>query len=291
LRRSTKALLILEVIICFGLLAPFLLIGAVMVPFQIYALLEDPLSWEGPAELIGQVACGICGLGALTFILIKLLLDAKGPIKYLALIWVGVLLGVLPILDMAIRGSGGWKIFAAIPLIATIHLIALSRRLLFPSVREGLTKFGVAALLVLPLPWLLSLPLFDLSEQNLLERQKVWVERKPSRYQFAVRISGWTDRELLNPKRITVNNGEVESAVYLWPTGTHQQGDPASLGAAWTMDATFDALLAARRRGWSVRAEFDDRWGFVEKAYLDLDKPDSAWDLLISEFKTLEPLP
>jgi hypothetical protein len=127
-RPATKALLIVEMIVCFGLPAPLLLVGAVMIPLQVRALLDEPLLWEGPAELIGQVVCGICGLLALRFVLSRLLAGAKSPIKYPGVLWVGVLLGLLPILGIAIRGSAGWKIFAAAPLLATLHLIVLSRR-------------------------------------------------------------------------------------------------------------------------------------------------------------------
>jgi hypothetical protein len=119
-RPATKALLIVEMIVCFGLPAPLLLVGAVMIPLQVRALLDEPLLWEGPAELIGQVVCGICGLLALRFVLSRLLAGAKSPIKYPGVLWVGVLLGLLPILGIAIRGSAGWKIFAAAPLLATL---------------------------------------------------------------------------------------------------------------------------------------------------------------------------
>jgi hypothetical protein len=98
-----------------------------MIPLQVCALLDEPLLWEGPAELIGQVVCGICGLLALRFVLTRLLTGAQSPIKYPGVLWVGVLLGLLPILDIAIRGSAGWKIFAAAPLLATLPRDELGR--------------------------------------------------------------------------------------------------------------------------------------------------------------------
>src|SRR5262245_37402050 len=144
-------------VVCFGLPAPLLFVGAQMVPLQVQEILDEPLFWEGPAHLIEQVACGICGLGTLAFVMAKLLSGSRAQFKYPGVIWAGVLLGAIPLFEIFVHGTLVWKVFAAIPLVAAIHVIALSREHLFPSARRGLTHLGMAVSFVLSLVLLFNL--------------------------------------------------------------------------------------------------------------------------------------
>jgi hypothetical protein len=132
MRAIAKTLLILEVVVCFGPAAILLLLGALMVPMQIYALVYEPLLWDGPLHLIGFVVCGICGLAVLVFVLYQLF-RTDGNIRRPWLVLACIAFGTLPILDIAASAAAGWRVLAAMPLVCTAHIVFLSRRILFPG--------------------------------------------------------------------------------------------------------------------------------------------------------------
>jgi hypothetical protein len=72
--RSTKLLLTIEVVVSFTPILVPLLLGALLVPMQIYAISDEVLIWQGPATLVGSVVCGAIGLFTLVFVVAKLFL-------------------------------------------------------------------------------------------------------------------------------------------------------------------------------------------------------------------------
>jgi hypothetical protein len=72
MRAAFRTLLILEVLVCFGPMALMLMIGALLIPIQIAAMIHEPLVWNGPVEVIGSVLCGAVGLSTPSFLLITL---------------------------------------------------------------------------------------------------------------------------------------------------------------------------------------------------------------------------
>lgn len=57
---------------------------------------------------------------------------------------------------------------------------------------------------------------------------------------------------------------------------------PPAMQFAWTMETAFDELLAAKRKGATVRALFDGKTGYVRKAFIEYE--DFYWSLDVKEF-------
>ena len=130
-----QTLLALELLVCFGPMTLMLVIGALLIPIQVAALFYEPLLWEGPVEVIGSVLCGVVGLGTLLFLLGKLFSAAgAGAIKRPSLVLTGAIIGVIPLIDVVTSPSLGWRILGVMPIVSGMHLIYLSRRVLFPAV-------------------------------------------------------------------------------------------------------------------------------------------------------------
>jgi hypothetical protein len=142
MRASLKALLVLEVVVCFGPMTLMLMIGTLLVPIQIAALFYEPLLWEGPVQVIGMVLSGAVGLTTLLYLLDKLF-DASEDeiIDRPLLVLAGAIVGALPLLDAITSPHLGWRILGAMPIVAGIHLILLSRKLLFPVRAPTLRRF------------------------------------------------------------------------------------------------------------------------------------------------------
>jgi hypothetical protein len=251
---------------------------------QIYAISDETLIWQGPATLVGSVVCGAIGLFTLVFVVAKLFLG-HNSIARPALICTGVALGTLPIAPIALYGDSlAWKLVGALPLAVSAHILFLSRKMLFLSWRDGLRSTAVAAAVALTPLFVLALDPLATADRTLKEQSILWREAAPQRYEFTVQVNGWQEPEALSPKRITVESGNVISAVYAWNSPRHNAGDPAPVEDLWTIDRAFSELVAAKERGWDVSARFNERWHFVERAFVEPDEPASGWDLEIREF-------
>jgi hypothetical protein len=285
LRLTTKVLLSIEVVVCFAPVLLLLLLGVLLVPFQLFAVNHEPLIWRGPATVIASVACGGIGLLTLLFVLGKLFFGRK-PVESPTLVCTGVALGALPIIPMAMFGDPwGWKLVGALPLAASAHILFLARGMLFSSWRHASRSVAVATVVVLLLRAMSTLDPFHASDSAIREQRARWEEAAPGRYEFTVQLSGWLAPEDLNPKRITVENGEVISASYAWEAPGHKAGDPAPMENLWTIERAFAQLLAAEEQGASVSARFDLRWGFVERAFVEAEEARSGWELEITDFE------
>jgi hypothetical protein len=287
LRLATKLLLCIEIVVCFAPVLLLLLLGVLMVPFQIVAVNHEPLLWRGPATLIASVVCGGIGLLTLLFVLGKLFVGRK-PVGSPWLICTGVALGALPIVPIAIFGdTWGWKFAGALPLAASAHCLFLARGLLFSSWRHALRSVATAAAVVLLLHAVSAVDPFHASGRVILAQRQRWEESAPDRYAFTIRVNGWLRPEDLSAKRIVVENGEVVSAKYMQSAAGRKAGDPAPLENLWTIERAFAELLEAEAQGASVAARFDLRWGFAERVFVETEETRSDWDLEITEFKVL----
>jgi len=134
MRTFVKTLLVLEVVVCFVPMTLMLTMGALLLPIQMIALVDEPLLWEGPAEVIGMVVSGTIGLATLVFLLAKIL-DASRPMKVKRpwLVIVGATIGVMSLLEPLTSPMVGWRIVAAMPIVAGMHVLFLSRQLFFPT--------------------------------------------------------------------------------------------------------------------------------------------------------------
>ena len=134
MRGACKTLLMLEILMCFGPMTLMLMIGALLIPIQIAALIYEPLLWDGPVEVIGSVLCGVVGLATLLFLLSKLFeASSAAPVKRPLLVFAGAIVGSIPLLDVVTSGSLGWQIVGAMPIVSGLHVVFLSRRILFPA--------------------------------------------------------------------------------------------------------------------------------------------------------------
>jgi hypothetical protein len=132
-RPSLRVLLAVEVLVCFGPMTVMLLLGALLIPIQIAALLHEPLLWDGPVQVIGSVLCGCIGLVSLIVLLRTLFGDSR-PIRRPALVLVGAAIGAIPLLDVVTSPIVVWRVVGAMPLLSAAHIIFMSRRMLFGHV-------------------------------------------------------------------------------------------------------------------------------------------------------------
>ena len=125
----------------------------------------------------------------------------------------------------------------------------------------------------------------DRSIDEIEQQRGLWLASSPQNYSYTIQVSGWrTPRELLHPKRVTVRDSEV-FAEYVWDEAGHYAGEPATADSYWSIAATFDELIEAKRRDAQVRARFDERFGFVERAFVDYGTELSGWNVEIREFE------
>lgn len=130
MRPWIKALLVLEVLACFGPMTVTLLVGALLIPIQIAALLYEPLIWDGPVQVIGYVFCGAIGLWSMVVLLSRVLGDPR-PIRRPALLLAGAVIGAIPLMDVVTSPSVLWRVVGAMPLVSAVHIIVLGRKSLF----------------------------------------------------------------------------------------------------------------------------------------------------------------
>jgi hypothetical protein len=135
MRTSLKALLALEIVVCFGPMGLMLMMGALLIPIQIIALIDEPLLWEGPVEIISMVLSGAVGLGTVLFLLEKLFDEAA--IKRPWLVFAGAIVGVMSLIEPLTSPMLAWRILGAMPVAAGLHVLFLSRRLLFPHTSKS----------------------------------------------------------------------------------------------------------------------------------------------------------
>jgi hypothetical protein len=284
-----KAVLVAEVVICFGPAAALLLLGALMVPLQLRAFVAEPVLSAGPVQVILLVIAGFIGLGALLFLLQKLFRDdtIERPIPVLA----AVLLGTAALLPIVMGDSALMRMVALLPLVATAHILFLSRHLFWPLVKPSTTPWRSSGIwMVVPMLFvglgLVIQPQDDLSRDELSEYRAAWLAAKPAAYSYQLLIDGRQAHDLLYPRRIHVRGNQVVSATFAFsrsPDDMYRYPSPAA--SAWTMDTVFDELIKAQAQGAKVRARFNSQWGYVERAEVEPQRPDSEWGVQAWDFE------
>ncbi len=129
MRKARKALLIIEVAICFLPATLILLMGVLVAPLQLLLLFQGV--WQALFTLV-PVACGLAGLVALVSVIRRIFGRTEATLKpkiALALI----VLGLLPVLPYLFFGDTIWWQIAVgyLPLLCSIHLVYLARGYLF----------------------------------------------------------------------------------------------------------------------------------------------------------------
>lgn len=303
MRGWARWLLSLEIAVCFLPCAAMLLMGTVMLPMQVVWLFdESSLDWEGAALVLIAVPCGVIGLCTLLFV-VSLLFAGRERIEKPVPVLGGVLAGTAPLLlqvllVFTLEGEADWWTLSFtvwLPLIATAHILYLSRHLFIEGFKHGQrplisrgtwTTGALAICLAAFLLWLRA----GIGYGALEERRAYWMQHRPAAYSYESSVSGWLKpRGLTYPKRVRVGGSEVTGASYVFgrsPGDTTQYPPPAS--DAWTMDAIFDALLDAKKHGARVSVRFDGATGAVLRARVDYEAPDASWGIEARNFRPLD---
>ena len=132
---------------------------------------------------------------------------------------------------------------------------------------------------------LLALAACDKSIEEIEEHRSLWVAHEPRTYSYTIQVSGWrSPPDLLHPKRVTVSEGRA-SGEYAWQSAEHEAGETAVAGTYWSIAGVFNELVAAKRADAQVKVRFNERFGFVERAFVDYGTASSGWDVEIREFE------
>lgn len=292
MRRWIKTLLIMEVLVCFGPATLFLMLGVVVAPMQVYFLVTMPdEAIPGSLYVVGAVLAGLIGLGALARVLWHLF--ARTPIRRPVLLGAAIVVALSPLPFFVMNGDTiAYRILAALPFVGTAHILYLSRPLVVKPTAKDLKIAGawIGALVLIAALGFIADRQRDLSHEELLERQQVWQRSRPSAYEYQLQLSGFLRPEDLWSKRIAVEGNRVISAAYL-PSATAPQSFPPATLTAWTMDRVFEELLDAESRHYRVRAVFNERWGYVERASIGTSARESRRELHASDFQPRSSFP
>ena len=296
-----RQLLVLELLICFLPCTLMLLVGAVMLPMQVAFLFQDSLHWEGGVLILLAVPSGIIGLCALFFVVSSLFAGRErfeNPVPVLG----GVLIGAAPLLLQLVlalfqAGDVEWGLWFALvlaPLVATVHVLTLTRHMFIAGFRSGKRP------LIGPGTWtavtfLACLAVFLLvlrqgtSHSELADRRAYWMQHRPAAYSYDISGGGWLKpMDRLSPRRIRVVGSELVGASYTFSRGPGDTTEyPPPSESAWTIDDIFDALLDEKKQGSRVTARFDESTGAVLTARIESDDPDGSWSV---EVRSLQPL-
>lgn len=299
MRGWMRALLIIEAIVCFGPATAFLALGAMMIPMQLRYLAENPLLWEGSMLLVPSVVGGAVGLCSLLYVLSALVDRRRVQRPVLAL--GGVIAGLLSIVQLVnpielIRNpveliGSPIALIGVLPVLSTAHILFLSRRLLLPLPRtppEARPRlWGIGALVLLSIAGGTSFYLTSIyhSSDELMQRHAFWMNNRPRSYSYEFHPAGWfEDRNIGYPRTITVHGDKLVTAAHLGSPGPLGEKRPPAIESAWTMDMIFEQLIRAASDGAGVRAQFDERWGYVRRVYVDYDDANASWHLTVNGF-------
>jgi hypothetical protein len=301
MRGWARWLLLVEILVCFLPCTLLLAVGIVMVPAQLFFLFREPLDWQGSAWLLFSVAGGSVGLFTLIIVVSRLLGSRERfekPVLVLGCILAGIAPLFLTLVIAVVAGGeiewGTLTLTAVLPLLASAHILLLSRSLFIASFREAqrplvgpgtwITGAAVVAVIVVVLVMRQGVGYAALEE-----RQAYWMQNKPAAYSYTSQITGWVKPvSLAYPKQVRVVGSTVASASYTFVRGP---GDltqyPPPTEGAWTIDDLFDALLKAKKSGAQVHVRFDGTTGAVLHARVESDK-DGYWGFEVREFRVLD---
>lgn len=131
MRHLLKALLLLEIVICFGSMLILLGAGLIVIPISILSLVEGEL---GGLPLLAMIIGGGLGMTSLIALTLKIL-DPNSSTLTPRKIQLFMACGVLSIVGFYFfvgRGDVGWQaVFFVLPLFASAHLLYLGRSYVF----------------------------------------------------------------------------------------------------------------------------------------------------------------
>lgn len=301
MRGLARQLLAFEVLICFLPCSLMLLLGTIMLPMQVSFLAQNSLYWEGGMFLIIAVACGVVGLYSLVSV-VSALFAGREKIEKPVPVLGGVVIGVAPLAVQLVLGLsesgtswGMWFAMVVMPLLATIHILYLSRDMFIAGFRNssrplvGPGSWAAVAVLVCLAAAVLVFRQ-GTSYAELAERRAYWMQHRPAAYGYDWSASGWLEpMSRSSPRRVRVVGSELTGASY---TFTRGPGDtvqyPPPTETAWTIDEIFEALLDEKKRGSRISAHFDEVTGAVLRARVESDQPDADWGFEIREFQPLD---
>ena len=129
-----KTLLVLEVLICFLPVSGVLLMGAMLLPFQLLMLVTT--GEPGSLLLILWVAGGICGLAAILHVL-RFIFRTESSLPNPKSVLLLAVIGIAALMPLAAFSESGLsKIVTVMPVFCSIHLLYLAREYLFSPWKE-----------------------------------------------------------------------------------------------------------------------------------------------------------
>jgi len=139
MRSTTKALLLIETLVCFAPALVLLVLGLIMLPVQIWFLLnragEDGTG--GALTVLALVIGGMAGVIALSNLMFWI---ATPRSSFLSRVWtlVGAVAGGAALWPYAFGpvDSAWWRLIGLMPLLCAVHLIYLGRDFLLPELTQ-----------------------------------------------------------------------------------------------------------------------------------------------------------
>lgn len=299
---AARQLLFLEILICFTPCSLMLFIGTIMLPMQVSFLFQEPLLWEGPVLMFLAVSCGIAGLLSLIFV-VSALSAGKERIENPVAVSAGVFAGAAPLLVQAVLALhpdgdvewGLWFALVAMPLLATAHILSLSKGLFVEGFRSGQRPLiGTGMRIVTVMIACLAVFLLWLRQgtdyAELKHWRAHWMQHRPAAYSYDPQFAGWIKPgDLLRGRQVRVVGSEVTGASYTFTRGPGDTSEYPPPGEnAWTMDDIFNALLDEKKRGSRVSARFDEATGAVLRARVESDLEDASWDIEVHNFRPID---
>ena len=276
-RLVKKSFLLPVLVVCFSPVTLFLLIGSlVLLPMQIYLISgSGALHWERPVGLIAMISGGVVGLVTLISLAIRVLSEREVDRPYLII--AGAIVGIVSVMpSVSVAEPTPLIALGLLPVFGSAYILVAGRHLLVPLVRPSVRPVipvyvwalaAIVAIVAIALGTFIY-PRGNLSHDDLLAKKELWLQNRPVSYSYDLNTCG---KDYQPPRHITVDGDRVVFAEYLVLRARKNLGAqyPPAQTTSSTMTAIFDELIEARARGNQVRALFDGRLGFVEKAAVE----------------------
>jgi hypothetical protein len=240
-----KYLLIAEVILCFAPVVLLWLLGVFALLWQITRMTEVIDVWEQIGFALALIVAGLIGLVAVTYVVAKLL-SAASIVERPASALAGLAIGAGALMPPATSNDSLFIVIAALPLLCSVHLVYLARRLLVPTWRRTYTAVAHGASLLLTIG--IAAAVHRLNEAAANNADQI-AKYSPPR---AVELSA-ADRQQLD---------ELTDRIALASRESYDSGDWSKFAALYPA-----GMLAC----WNASGE-DHRFGFLSRRGI----PDSA---------------
>lgn len=142
MRSSQRHWLMAEILVCFVPCASMLVAGVIFLPDALASMFRGGLGSGDAALYTLLMVCGALGVSALVFVISRLF-EGRETIEKPGWVLTGVLAGVAPLLFQLVIALSrdpapiGWIATVVLPLLATGHILFLSRNLFVAGCRRG----------------------------------------------------------------------------------------------------------------------------------------------------------